>query len=186
MTDILHLTAAELEAGLDHIRQSPKDDGIIELMLRRPDCGVRELLESAELCLTEGLVGDNWRTRGSSKTPDGSSHPEMQLNLMNSRAAALIARSRDRWPLAGDQFYLDLDLSEDNLPPGTRLALGTAIIEITAIPHLGCQKFMARFGNAALKFVNSEIGRHLHLRGLNAKVIQPGVVRVGDRVRKLP
>lgn len=186
MTDIVHLTTAELEAGLDHIRQSPKDDGIIEVMLRRPDFGVRELLETAELCLVEGLVGDNWRTRGSSKTPDGAAHPEMQLNLMNARAAALIAQSRDRWPLAGDQLYLDLDLSEDNLPPGTRLALGTAIIEITAIPHLGCQKFMARFGNAALKFVNSDVGRQLHLRGLNAKVVQPGVVRVGDRARKRP
>lgn len=185
MENNFHLTLEQLEAGLDHIRQSPRDHGLIELILRRPKEGERELLEEAELCTERGVVGDNWQTRGSSKTPDGASHPEMQLNIMNVRAAALIAQSPERRQLAGDQFYIDLDLSEENLPPGTRLALGTAIIEVTAIPHLGCAKFMARFGNPALKFVNSTVGRELHLRGINAKVIQPGVVKKGDRAIKL-
>ncbi len=185
MENNLHPSKEQLEAGLDHIRQSSRDHGLIELILRRPAEGERELLEEAELCTERGVVGDNWKTRGSSKTPDGSSHPEMQLNLMNARAAALITQSPERWQLAGDQFYIDLDLSDENLPPGTRLAFGTAIIEVTTIPHLGCAKFMARFGNPALKFVNSPVGRELHLRGINAKVIQSGTVKKGDRAIKL-
>jgi hypothetical protein len=146
----------------------------------------REVLGEATLDRVEGLVGDTWRARGSSRTADGSSHPDMQLNLMNSRTAALVAGHPDRWQLAGDQLYVDLDLSEANLPPGTRLELGSAVIEITAQPHLGCKKFSARFGNDALRFVNSSIGRELRLRGANAKVVVPGHVRVGDPIRKLP
>ena len=109
----------------------------------------------------------------------------MQLNLMNARVIALLAQVRERWSLAGDQLYLDLDLSADNLPAGTRLALGSAVILVTAEPHTGCQKFAARFGRDAIQFVNSPLGRQLHLRGVNARVVQPGVIRVGDVVRKL-
>jgi hypothetical protein len=184
MNDTLHLSPAELEAGLDHIRQSPADGGSLALIVRRPEADRREVLTVAELDLTQGLVGDNWRTRGSRSTPDGSANPEMQLNLMNARSVALLARSRDRWPLAGDQLYVDLDLSAANLPPGTRLALGTAVIEVTAVPHTGCAKFIHRFGSDAMKFVNSPVGRSLNLRGINAKVVQPGPIRVGDIMRK--
>jgi hypothetical protein len=175
----------ELEAGLDHVRQSPKDNGVLEEIVRRPRTEEREVLPAGELDLAEGLVGDNWRTRGSTRTPDRSSHPDMQLNVMNSRVIALVAQDRNRWQLAGDQLFLDLDLSGENLPPGTRLALGSAVIEITDQPHTGCQKFRARFGQEAMKFVNSPVGRQLHLRGINAKVVQPGIIRVGDRARKL-
>jgi len=181
---VKHLTMAELEAGLDEIKRSPKDEGAVELIVRRPQIDEREVLQEGELSLLEGLVGDSWITRGSSRTPDGSPHPEMQLNVMNSRAVALVAQSKDRWPLAGDQIYLDLDLSDQNLPSGTNLALGSAVIEVCAPPHTGCQKFVARFGLDAMKFVNSPLGRELHLRGINAKVVKPGVFRVGDVVRK--
>lgn len=185
MTEVRHLTTAELEAGVATIRQSPKDNGVIDLICRRPESGVRDVLTEGHLDLAEGLVGDNWRTRGSSTTADGQAHPEMQLNIMNSRAIALIAQDKARWQLAGDQLFIDLDLSIDNLPPGTKLALGTAIIEVTPVPHTGCKKFVARFGLDAMQFVNSPVGKPLRLRGLNAKVVQPGVIRVGDTVKKI-
>jgi len=182
--DRIFSTTEELEAKLDEIRQSPKEEGVLELIVRRPRTDEREVLQEGELDLVEGLVGDTWNTRGSTRTADGSSHPDMQLNIMNSRVIALLAQDKVRWPLAGDQLYVDMDLSDANLPPGTRLALGSAIIEVTDQPHIGCRKFEARFGRNALEFVNSRIGRELHLRGINAKVVQPGVIRVGDRVRR--
>jgi hypothetical protein len=182
---VKHLTMEELEAGLDEIRQSPKDEGVLKLIVRRPASDEREVLEEGELHLLEGLLGDSWKTRGSSRTPDGSSHPEMQLNIMNARAIALVAQDKERWPLAGDQLFIDMDLSAENLPAGTRLALGSAVIEVTAQPHTGCKKFVARFGLDAMKFVNSLVGKELHLRGINAKVVQPGVIRVGSVVKKI-
>jgi len=185
MAEAKHLTMAELEAGLDTIRQSPKNEGVIELIVRRPQIDAREVLEEGELDLAEGLVGDNWRVRGSSRTSDKSAHPDMQLNVMNARAIALVAREKDRWPLAGDQLFIDMDVSAENAPPGTRLALGSAVIEVTDQAHTGCNKFAARFGLDALKLVNSPLGRQLQLRGVNARVVQPGVIRVGDVVKKL-
>jgi hypothetical protein len=182
---VKQLTMAELEAGLGKILRSPKDTGPLELIVRRPRVGEREVLAEGDLHPSEGLVGDCWRERGSSRTPDGSAHPEMQLNVMNARVIELLAQATERWPLAGDQLYLDLDLSIENLPAGTRLELGEAVIEVTAQPHTGCKKFVERFGPEAMKFVNSEIGRELRLRGINARVIQPGIVRVGDVARKI-
>ena len=179
-----HLTMAELEAGLDEIRLSPKDAGVLELIVRRPRIEEREVLAEGELDLLEGLVGDCWRTIGSSRTVDGSANPEMQINIMNSRVIALVAQDKDRRQLAGDQLYLDMDLSAENLPVGTHLALGSAVIEITPPPHTGCKKFVSRFGLDAMKFVNSPLGQQLRLRGINARVIRPGVIRVGDVATK--
>ena len=186
MTEIQHLTMDQLMAGLDEIRQSPREGGVVEMIVSRPDVDAREILDEGRICAVEGLVGDNWRTRGSSQTSDDFGHPEMQLTLMNSRAIQLIAQDRSRWCLAGDQFFVDLDLSHENLPHGTRLKLGSSVIEITSEPHTGCKKFVQRFGLDAMKFVNSEIGGQLNLRGVNAKVIEDGIVRVGDAVTKCP
>lgn len=180
-----HLSFAELEAGLGEIRQSPKEEGILQLIVRRPKINKREILEEGELDLELGLIGDNWKIRGSSRTTDGFGHPEMQLNIMNSRAAALVAVNKERWQLAGDQLYVDFDLSDENLPPKTRVSIGEAVIEVTEIPHTGCKKFVVRFGPDAMKFVNSTVGKQLHLRGINAKVIRSGTIRVGDSVRKI-
>jgi len=182
---VKHLTMAELEAGLDEIRQSPKDEGVLELIVRRPRTNEREILQQGELHPADGLVGDSWKVRRSSSTPDGSPHPEMQLNIMNARAIALVAQEKDRWSLAGDQLYVELDLSAGNLPPGSRLSIGSAIIEITPPPHTGCQKFVSRFGLDAMKFVNSTVGRELRLRGLNARVVKAGTIHIGDLVRKI-
>ena len=182
---VRHLTMVELEAGLDEIRQSPRDEGMLQLIVRRPRIGAREVLETAELDPAIGLVGDSWVSRGSSRTADGSAHPDMQLNIMNARVAVLVAEHKDRWQLAGDQLYIDLDLGAENLPPGTRLALGSAVIEVTPPPHTGCKKFVSRFGLDAMKFVNSAVGRELHLRGINARVVQAGIIRVGQLAKKI-
>ena len=179
------LDADELEAGLPEILASPKDRGTVDMIVRRPDVGEREVLDAGELDIAEGLVGDNWRRRGSGQTDDGTAHPGMQLNLMNSRVIALVAQSGDRWVLAGDQFFVDLDLARENLPAGTRLEMGSAVIEVSAVPHLGCRKFVARFGLEAMKFVNSRRGKKLCLRGINAKVIKPGRVDAGDTIRRV-
>lgn len=185
MGPIKHLTQAELEAGLETLRQAPADFGSLKLIVRRPQIDQRETLAVAELDLHTGLVGDNWKIRGSSRTPDQSAHPGMQITLMNSRAIALIAGEQDRWPLAGDQLYVDLDLSAANLPAGTRLALGEAVLEVSEMPHTGCAKFVARFGLEAQKFVNSPVGKELHLRGINARVVKAGVIQVGDTIQKI-
>jgi MOSC domain-containing protein YiiM len=175
---------SELEAGLGHVRAAPREEGTVELIVRRPAVDEREVVTEAELDVDDGLVGDNWRARGRSggRRPP---NPDTQITVMSSRAVALAAGERDRWPLAGDQLYVDLDLSGENLPPGTRLAIGTAVIEVTAEPHTGCKKFAARFGLETLEAFNSPEGRALNLRGINTRVVQPGAVRVGDAVRKL-
>jgi len=190
---VRQLSAAELEAGLDEIRRAPKDQGRLELIVRRPAENEREALVSAELDVSSGLVGDNWRVRGSRHTVNpfghgggvGCADPDAQLTLMSSRVIALVAGAKERWPLAGDQLFVDLDLSMENLPAGTRLEIGSAVIEVAAKPHTGCGKFVARYGLDALKFVNSAVGKRLRLRGLNTRVVQAGVVQVGDGARKI-
>jgi MOSC domain-containing protein YiiM len=171
------VNAAFLESGLDQIRRSPADEGRVELIVRRPAENEREVLLEAMLDCAQGLVGDNWA--------NGSAHPDAQLTVMNARAALLVAGQADRRQLAGDQLYVDLDLSEHNLPPGTRLQVGSAVIEVTHPPHLGCNKFAGRFGLDARRFVNSAVGRQLRLRGLNARVVVSGTVRVDDTIRKV-
>jgi hypothetical protein len=182
---VKHLTLQELEAALEHLRQAPKDEGVVELIVCRPDIDRREVLDEAELDVEKGLIGDNWLVRGSRKTPDGSAHPEMQINIMNSRVTALVAQEKERWPLAGDQLYIDMDLGRENLPPGSHLEIGSVVLEVSPLPHTGCKKFVARFGAEAMEFVNSPLGKQLCLRGINAKVIQSGTVKVGQTARKI-
>lgn len=173
-----------LEDGLDEVRRSPREAGTVELIVRRPEVEAREVVSEAQLDPVDGLVGDCWRTRGSSSTEDGNANPDAQITVMNARAAALVAQAPERWALAGDQFYVDLDLSAANLPPGTRLEIGDATLEVMAQPHLGCGKFVKRFGVDAMKLVNSPVGRELNLRGINTRVVSPGTVRTGDPIRR--
>ncbi len=177
-TEYLSFTA--LEAGLETILQSPRDHGTLEYIVRRPRVDEREIVSAAALDPQEGLMGDTWISRG-----NGPQNPDHQLTLMNARVIALVAGTKDRWALAGDQLFVDLDLSAANLPAGSRLAVGTAIIEISALPHTGCEKFKARFGIDALSFVNGPAHRDLRLRGVNARILQPGTVRTGDTIRKI-
>jgi hypothetical protein len=170
---------------VDEVRGSPADHGILELIVRRQAVDERELLDKGELDLDEGLVGDSWNQRPSKLTDDGGPHPDMQLNLINSRLLALICPDPKRRGLAGDQLVVDLDLAAVNLPAWTRLAIGSAMIEVTDQPHTGCAKFSQRFGVEALRLVNSEVGGELNLRGINARVVQPGAIRKGDRITKI-
>jgi len=174
-----------MEQALPHIQNAPALLGTVELIVCRPATGARKVLDDCELTISEGLVGDNWKQRGYSKSPDRSANVEMQLNLMNARSIAAITDNKELWPLAGDQFFVDFDLSKKNLPAGTQLQIGEAVIEVTAEPHLGCLKFSERFGKDAVKFVNSDSGKQLNLRGINAKVVVAGRVRSGDPIRKL-
>lgn len=184
MGNDIHSTMSKLEAGMSVILQSPKSEGSLEMIACRPSISVREILQTAELNLSEGLVGDNWKER--SNSPEKPPNPDMQLTVMNSRVIELIAGDKARWPIAGDQLYVDMDLSIENLPAGTQVEIGSAIIQISPQPHTGCKKFLARFGEDALQFVNSPEGKRMRLRGLNARIVRPGVVRVGDRLRKHP
>jgi hypothetical protein len=176
-----HLTTAELEACLGDILLSPKEEGTLQLIVRRPEIGAREVVETGELDREGGLVGDLWVNHRSARSSD-----ETQLTIMNSRVIALVAQKKDHWPLSGDQLFIDMDLSTENMPPGTRLALGSALIEVTHQPHANCRKFAACFGMNAMKLVHSPVGRRLQLRGINARVLRSGVIRVGDAVRKAP
>jgi MOSC domain-containing protein YiiM len=173
---------AVLEAGLEHIRASPADNGTLEMIVRRPEVGEREMLAEGLLDLTEGLVGDMWLRRGSRDKITGTPDVNRQLTVMNARSAALVAQDRERWQLAGDQLYVDFDLSIANVPPGARLRIGSTVIEATTELHLGCSKFQTRFGWDAVLFVNSRAGRELRLRGMSAKIVTGGLIRTGDKV----
>ena len=172
-----HRTRAELDAGIDHIRQSSSESGRVVLVVCRPASGAREVLNEGALDVLHGLVGDNWARRGSDH--------RKQITLMNARAAELLTGGRDRWALTGDQLFVDFDLSASHLPPGTRIQIGDAIIEVTPPPHRGCHKFTARFGADATSFVNSPVGIELNLRGINARIVRGGAIRVGDSVTKI-
>lgn len=180
-----HLSQARLRAGFAHIREAPSDGGLLVAIVRRPAAGERELLSEATLDHAVGLVGDNWLARGSKQSDNGAAMPSKQITVMNVRVAELVAGGTERMPLAGDQLYVDLDLSIDNLPAGSRIRIGDAVLEFSEDPHLGCAKFVDRFGAEAMRFVNSRIGRRLRLRGANTRIVVPGNIRLGDTVKLL-
>jgi hypothetical protein len=176
--------ARDLDQHLDFVRSSPRDAAPLELIVRRPGSGERETLEEAVLDVATGLVGDTWIARSSPSMPDGSANPAAQLTLMSTRVLAAIEPDRTRWPLAGDQLYLDLDLSEENLPAGTRMTIGAAVLEVTDLPHTGCAQFSARFGADALRWISTPAGRAARMRGMYVRVVTGGTVSPGDIVRK--
>ena len=176
----------ELARHLDHLRAAPAAEGILRLVVRRPDVGAREVVAEGVLDPEKGLLGDSWLERGSRAMPDGAADPRAQVTVMSHRMVGLLAADAESQALAGDQLYVDLDLSVSNLPAGTLLAVGDAVLEVSATPHTGCAKFVARFGEDAMRFVNGRTGRELRLRGLNARVVTGGTVRTGDPVRRLP
>ena len=178
MTTVRHLTTEEIEKNLDKVLASPNDQGALELIVRRPRENAREALETGELDTEKGLLGDDWFA-------DEERVPDAQIAIMNSRIIDLLAQDKERWKLAGDQLYIDLNLTDENLPAGTRLRVGSAILEVTSQPHNGCKKFVERFGLDAMKFVNSPVGKQFHLRGIYARVVQSGTIRRGDKVRKI-
>ena len=182
ISSVRQVDAETLLAGLDRVRESPRATGEVRLLVLRPAPGEREAVTKATLDRIEGVTGDNWLARGNPRTPDGSADPAAQVTVMNIRAAELVAGGPERIPLAGDQVYVDFDVSIDNLPPGSLLVIGDTVLRVSEKPHTGCQKFVERFGVDAMRFVNSPTGRRLRLRGVNTRVVTPGVVRVGDQV----
>lgn len=170
-------TLTELDAGLETVRCAPRELGVVKLVVRRPVKEQREVLEEGQLDPEHGLVGDAW--------VPGDHGPDDQLTLMNSRVVDLLAGERERWSLAGDQLYVDFDLSEKALPPGTRLAVGEAEVEVSPVPHTGCAKFASRFGHDGLRFVSTPTGRALRLRGVYVRVVTAGAVRPGDAIRRM-
>ena len=180
-----YTSETDLLAGIETIQNSPKDHGLLEMIVIRPRDQAREVLEECDLSLKLGVHGDFWATGCWKSLPDGSPHPDVQVTLMNSRCIALLAQERARWPLAGDQLYVDLDLTAENLPTGQRLAIGSAVLEITATPHTGCGQFTERFGPDASRLLNSETGKRLRLRGIYARVVQDGRVKTGDTIVKI-
>ena len=183
--EIKHLSTPDLEAGLEQIRNSPKNQSVLDMIVSRPEEDAREIMELADLDVVVGLVGDTWQDRPSARSGDGKAHPDMQITLMNSRVADLVAQSKERWPLSGDQLFADLDLSKTNVPSGTRISVGKAVLEATDQPHTGCKKFASRFGVDALKFISSPATEVLQLRGINLKVVEGGEIKPGDIVKKL-
>ena len=178
-----HRSPADLLAGLAHVRLSPRDEGVLELVVVRPRPGGRTVCDVATVDVELGILGDTWVERGSSRTPDGGPNPDAQVTVMNARAVDLVAGARDRWPLAGDQLYVDLDLGVENLPTGTVLRIGDVELEVTAAPHTGCAQFKERFGVEALRLTATPDGRSMRLRGINTRVLRGGEVRPGDAVR---
>lgn len=177
--EVVHRTRAELDAGIDEIRRAPRDAGSVALLVARPGVDLRRPVDAVALVPNQPLPGDRWSPQA---LVEGAV-PRRQLTLMNVRVARLVAGPKERWPLTGDNLQVDFDLSEAHLPPGSRLRVGAAVLEVSHDPHEGCSKFAARFGKDALAFVSSPEGRALRLRGLLAHVVEGGIVRVGDPVR---
>ena len=184
-TTIQHLTTEQIETGLSTVRQSPKDHGVLRAIVIRPTVNERVSLKQAELSPEGGIHGDAWANGCWMSLPDGRPHPDVQISITNARFMDLIAQDESRWPLAGDNLYVDLDLSDENLRPGQRLAIGGVILELTAVPHNGCKKYAQRYGEDAVRFVNTPVGKSLHLRGIYARVVQAGTVAVGDTITKI-
>jgi MOSC domain-containing protein YiiM len=175
----------DFEGSLADVRDAPRDAGRLVLIVRRPNVDEREILAEAVLDSTVGLVGDGWSERGSSRTPDGGPNPESQVTVINTRVLRAIEPDETRWPLAGDQLYVDFDLGQEGLPPGSRIAVGSAVLVVSEQPHTGCAKFSARFGSDALRWINSPVGRELRMRGMNTRVVEGGTIRTGDSVRRV-
>ena len=175
----------DLLAGLSYVRAAPANQGVVEAIVVRPESEKRVSPEACEVSAELGVHGDHWAKGCWRSLPDGSPAPEVQIALMSARVASLISPDRRRWPLAGDNLIVDLDLSEQSLPVGRRIAIGEVVLEITAVPHTGCRKFSERFGSDAVKFVNSSEGKSLRLRGVFGRVVEPGSIRTGDAIRKL-
>jgi MOSC domain-containing protein YiiM len=179
-----HRPLAEIERAAAGMGSSPRDAGIVEMIVCRPAVDERRVLTEGMLHATHGLEGDSWETRGDD-TLDGSADPLRQITVINSRVLASIAGDRDRWRLAGDQLIVDFDLSIDSLPAGSRLQVGQAVVEVTEPPHTGCAKFAGRFGAEALVWANGRQGRQRRRRGMHVRVLVSGTVRQGDTIRRL-
>lgn len=163
---------------------APPDDGTVSLIVQRPAVNARAVVDAAEMSVARGMAGGGWQLRPERGTVD-------QICVMSTAAIRAFAGDDPRaWPAAGDQLFLDLDLRRANLRAGDRVAVGAdadaVLLEVTPKPHNGCAKFARRYGDDALKVVMAPLGKERRLRGIYFRVVREGVVRKGDRVRKVP
>lgn len=180
-----HLTRAELAAALPQVTAGPKDHGELKAIFVRPGPGQRLDVSSVAISSAGGLEGDHWAKGCWKSLPDGSPDPDVQVFIMNARFLDLIAQERSHWASCGNSFVADMDLGADNLPVGTRLKAGSAELEITAVPGTGCEAFIEWYGRDACVFVNTGEGKKNRLRGVYARVVKDGVVRIGDTLTKI-
>ncbi|MEM6942438.1 MAG: MOSC domain-containing protein [Pseudomonadota bacterium] len=180
-----HRTRAELEAALPLILAAPKDGGRLDMIVSRPAPGERTLPQRARLTAEGGVEGDHWAKGCWLSLDDGTPHPDVQICLMMSRMIRAIAGEEAHWPPAGDNLFIDMDLTPANTPPGTRLALGSVEMVVTPEPHNGCEAFIERFGREACVFVNTGPGKTHRLRGIYCRVTKDGDISVGDSLRKI-
>jgi MOSC domain-containing protein YiiM len=180
-----HLTTPELEQTLPTVLASPRDVGRLEVIVVRPTADERQTPASILITPERGVEGDHWLSDFPTDPTHNEMHLDSQVSLMNARFLRQIAVEEEAVCLAGDNLVVDLDLSEENLPAGSRLAIGDAVtLEITATPHTGCTKLAARYGQESRAFMNNPRGTALHLRGRYARVLTAGTATIGDTVRK--
>lgn len=179
------VTQPEIDQRLSSVLDSPKDQGTVEMIVVRPFKNQRKTLIHVLFSPEAGVTGDNWKTQCWKKLNDGQSDPDVQVAIMNARMIDMLTDDKAHWPLAGDQLFVDFDLSVTNLSPGDQLQIGDAVLQITAEPHRGCSKFKQRFGELAMHCVNSAQGDAHRLRGIYAKIISAGNVSVGDVIHKI-
>ena len=177
-----------LDKPINYNQSSPRDNGVVKLLVIRPETHVRTLPNAVVVSVEQGVVGDKWEAECTIKLENGKSNPDLQIAIINTKVIKEIAQSdfdMDRLALAGDNIYADLNLCEENMPVGQQIQIGNTLLEVTPFPHFGCKKFSERYSVEDLKVVNSTAGKPQHLRGIYVKVIKNGSISIGESIKKI-
>ena len=181
-----HVSFAECEQALDHINRAPLDEAEIDCLCARPDFGTRAFPDKLILTVDHGILGERWTHSPWLTLPNGDPDPRIQVSILSKRVMDLCWRDRERVIHPGDPFVVDMNLGEANMPVGTRLAIGTAIVEVSDKFNTACVKWRDRYGQDSLHWMNLARNRPYRLRGILCRIVQDGEVKLGDRLAKLP